>query len=204
MPLKEKQTDTIHRILQVASDPRSIELLGKVMQRDREIDRESITQYLQFVGRNAIDPFCLLLGVLDVDRWRKAVRERLVEVCKEGVGPLVKFLSESKASFVSDLLYIFGKVKDPSTLKYLTNLVDHEHVKVREEILRLATVFREGKDLVQKILDGPDTRDQGKGRTHFLKNRKESILQVTGKNHPVRRLLHTKLWRKNVFLQSVG
>ena len=168
MPLKEKQTDTIHRILQVSSDPRSIELLGKVMQRDREIDRESITQYLEFVGRDGIEPLCFLLGVLDVDRWRRAVRERLVEVCKEGVGPLVKFLSESKASFVSDLLYIFGKVKDPSTLKYLTNLVDYEHLKVREEVLKLATEFQ-GKDLVKKFLRDPTPEIRGKAAVNFSK-----------------------------------
>lgn len=168
MPLKERQTDTIHRILQVASDPRSIELLGKVMQRDGEIDRESITQYLEFVGPNAIDPLCLLLGVLNADRWRRPVRERLVEVCKEGVGPLVKFLSESKASFVSDLLYIFGKVKDPSTLKYLTNLVDHEDVKVREEVLKLATELQ-GKDLVKKFLTDPTPEIRGKAAINFSK-----------------------------------
>ena len=180
MPLREKQTDTIHRILQVASDPRSIELLGKVMEWDREVDRESITQYLQFVGQNAIDPLCLLLGVLEADRWRKAVRELLVDLCKEGVDPLLKFLSASKASFVSDLLHIIGKVKDPSTLKYLTNLVDHEDVKVREGVLRLAAAF-EGKDLVRKFLMDPTPEIRGKAALTFSKIGKSQSFRVLAK-----------------------
>lgn len=177
-PLKEKLSHAIERILQIASDSRSIELLGKAMQRNNEEDWEPITQYLHLVTQNAIDPLCFLLGGLDVERWRKTVRERLVELCKEEIKPLVKFLSDSRASFISDLLYILGKVKHPSTLKYLTNLAYHENTKVREEVLRLATVFEEEeKDLVLKFLWDPVPEIRGKAALIFARIAKDQAVK---------------------------
>ena len=179
VPLKEKQSHAIERILQIASDSRSIELLGKVMQRNNEADWEPITQYLQLVTQNAIDPLCFLLGGLDAERWRKAVRELLVQFCKEEIKPLVKFLSDSGISFISDLLYIFGKVKHPSTLKYLTNLAYHENTKIREEVLRLATVFEEkGKGLVQKFLWDPLPEIRGKAALIFARIAKDQAVKA--------------------------
>jgi HEAT repeat protein len=178
VPLKEKQSHAIEHILQIASDSRSIELLGKVMQRNNEADRGHITQYLQLVTQNAIDPLCFLLGGLDADRWRKAVRERLVELCKEEIKPLVKFLSDSRTSFIFDLLYIFGKVKHPSTLKYLTNLAYHENAKVREEILSLATVFGEKEqDLLLKFLWDSVPEIRGKAALIFARIAKDQAVK---------------------------
>ena len=78
--MKEKQNNTVERILQIASDARSIELLGKAMRQNNESDGETIAQYLQLLTQQAVNPLCLLLGTLDVERWRKTVRERLAEL----------------------------------------------------------------------------------------------------------------------------
>jgi hypothetical protein len=178
VPLKEKQGHAIEGILQIASDSRSIELLGKVMQRNNEADWEPINQYFQLVTPNAIDPLCLLLRGLEIKRWRKVIRERLVEFCKEEVKPLEKFLSDSDTSFISDLLYIFGKVKHPSTLKYLTTLAYHENNKVREEVLRLTTVFEEKeKALVQKFLWDPLPEIRGKAALIFARIAKDQAVK---------------------------
>jgi HEAT repeat protein len=106
-----------------------------------------------------------------------------VHLCKEEIKPLVKFLSDSKTPFISDLLYIFGKVKHPSTLKYLTNLVYHENNKVREQVLILATVFEDGKqDLIRKFLRDPLPEIRGKAALIFAKIAKDravnSLLEI--------------------------
>jgi len=169
-PLKEKQGKAIEHILQIASDSGSLELLGKIMQKNNEADWEPITQYLQLLTQNAVKSLCFLLEVLDVDRCRKAVRERLVELCKEEIKPLVKFLSNPKTSFISDLLYILGKIAHPSTPKYLKNLAYHEDSKVREEVLRLAIVFKEkGEGLFEKFLTDPVPRIRGKAAPIFAR-----------------------------------
>lgn len=182
-PLKEKQSNTIVRVLQISSDSRSIELLGRVIKQNREADRESILQYLQLLTEHAVDPLCCLLRELESDRWRRVVRERLVELCQKEIKPLVKFLSDSNASFVSDLLYILGKVEHPSTAKYLTNLDTLKDHKVREEVLKLATTFEEkGKDIVQKFLTDPVPEMRGKAALILAKIAKDqavkSLLQI--------------------------
>jgi len=114
---------------------------------------------------------------LETDRWRRVVRERLIELCKETIHPLVKFLSDSKASFLSDLLYVLEKVKDPSTLKYLTPLSIHEDSKIREDALRLGTVFKEGgKDFLQKFLKDPVPEIRGKAALMFAKTAGEEAV----------------------------
>ena len=168
--LKEKQNNTVEHILQIASDARSIELLGKAMRQNNEADGDPIAQYLQLLTQQAIDPLCLMLGTLDVERWRKMVRERLAELCGGTIAPLVKFLSSSKASFVTDLLYILGNIQHLSTLTYLTHLASHENDKIREEVFRLATVLKEGqKGLLQKFLRDPLPEIRGKAALIFGK-----------------------------------
>jgi uncharacterized spore protein YtfJ len=171
---KEKQSHAIESILEIASDSRSIELLGKAMQRNNEVDWEPVNQYFRLLTPNAIDPLCLLLRDMNVQRWKKVIRERLVELCKQEIKPLVKFLSDSRTSFISDLLYILRKVEHPSTLKYLTNLAYHEDHKVREDVLALAPVFEDGKQgLIRKFLWDPLPEIRGKAALVFARIAKD-------------------------------
>ncbi len=178
IPLKEKQNNAVKRILQIASDGPSIELLGKAMEQNHEADWEPIVHYLELLTEKAIDPLCLLLETLEVDTCRRVIRERLAELCRGKIDFFAKFLSSPRVSFVSDLLYVLGKVGHPSTLKYLTNLAYHENSKIREEVLGMATVFEEGgKDLVQKFLKDPLPEMRGKAALIFGRIAKDQAIK---------------------------
>jgi hypothetical protein len=156
MVLKDKQIFAIRRILEKSSSPHSIELLGKAMKGNGEVKSEPILQYLRSLTKQAIQPLCLLLGEVESGKWRKAICDQLVELSREEIQPLSKFLSDRNPFVVCHILYIFGKIGHPSTVKYLGNLVTHEDLKVREETLQVLNKYGEkGKDLIQKFLKDP-------------------------------------------------
>jgi hypothetical protein len=153
MVLKDKQIFAIRRILEKSSNPHNIELLGKTMKGNGEVNSEAILQYFRFLNKQAIEPLCLLLGELESGKWRKAICDQMVELAREEIQPLSKFLLDRNPFLVSHILYILGRIGDPSAVKYLGNLVSHEDLKVREETLQVLNKFGDkGKDLIQKFL----------------------------------------------------
>ncbi len=153
MVLKDKQIFAIRRILEKSSSAHNIELLGKTMKGNGEVHSEAILEYLRFLTKQAVEPLCLLLGELESGKWRKAICDEVAELSREEVQPLSKFLSDPNPFLVCHILYILGRIGDPSTVKYLGILVTHRDLKVREETLQVLNKFGEkGKDLIQKFL----------------------------------------------------
>jgi hypothetical protein len=151
--LKDKQIFAINLIIKNFSGPRPIELLGKIMKEDGKTESELILQYFHLLTNEAVEPLCQLLGELDSGRWRKMICDHLVELCKEDIQPLVKFLSNRNPLLVCQILYVLGKIGHPSTVKYLRNLIGHTNPKVREETLQVISKFGEkGKDFILKFL----------------------------------------------------
>jgi len=174
MALKDKQIFAILRILDASSSPQSVELLGKAMKTNGERNQDSILQYLSFLTKQAIDPLCLLLGELESGKWRKAICDVLVELCREEIQPLTKYLKDPNSFLVSHLLYVLGRIKHPSTLKYLEGLTDHNDQKVREELLQVLNKFgNKGKDLLYKLLKDPSPEIRAKASILFAKTAKQ-------------------------------
>ena len=156
MVLKDKQIFALRRIFEISSSGQSIALLGKAMKGNGAVDKESIHQYLQLLTKQAIVPLCQLLGELESGKWREAVCDLLVKLCREEIQPLTKFLSSPSPFLICHILYVLRKIGHPSTLKYVGNLIAHQDTRVREETLQLLGRFGEkGKDLAEKCLRDP-------------------------------------------------
>ena len=181
MVLKDKQIFAIRRILEKSSSPHHIELLGKMMKGNGEVHSEPILQYLRFLTRQAVEPLCLLLGELESGKWRKTICDQVAELSREEIQPLSKFLSDRNPFLVCHILYILGRIGDPSTVEYLGNLVTHEDLKVREETLQVLNKFEEkGKDLIQKFLRDSVSGIRGKAALLLARNAKvEAVKPLT-------------------------
>ncbi len=176
--MKDKQIFAIQRILQECSSPHSVELLGKAMKGNGEVKSEPILQYFQFLTKQAVEPLCLLLGELESGKWRKAICDQLTELSREEIQPLSKFLSDGNPILVCQILNILGRIGDPSTVKYLGNLVTHRDLKVREETLQVLDKFGEkGKDPIQKYLMDPVSGIRGKAALLLARHTKEKAIK---------------------------
>jgi len=181
MVLKDKQIFAIRRILEKSSAPRNIQLLGKAMGGNGEVDSESILQYLRFLTKQAVEPLCLLLGELESGKWRKVICDQLVDLARGEIQLLSKFLSDRHPFLVCHILYILGKIGDPSTVKYLGELVVHPDIKVKEETLQVLNKFgKNGKDLIQKFLEDSTPGIRMKAAVLFSRNAKaEAVKPLT-------------------------
>ena len=181
MVLKDKQIFAIRRILEKSSSPHHIELLGKTMKGNGEVHSEPILQYLRFLTKQAVEPLCILLGELESGKWRKTICDQVAELSREEIQPLSKFLSDRNPFLVCHILYILGRIGDPSTVKYLGNLVTHEDLKVREETLQVLNKFGEkGRGLIQKFLRDSVAGIRGKAALILARNAKgEAVRSLT-------------------------
>ena len=153
---EDKQILAIRRILETATTPHFITLIGIAMRGGEEIDPKPILQYLQLLTKEAIAPLCHLLVGLESSKWKKVVTDLLIELSRDDIQPLAKFLSDRNSLVVRQILSILEKIGNPSTVKYLGNLITHSDSKVREATLQLLTQFGDkGKDLIQKFLKDP-------------------------------------------------
>jgi len=176
--MKDKQIFAIQRILEECSSPHSVELLGKAMKGNGEVKSEPILQYFQFLTKQAVEPLCLLLGELESGKWRKAICDELTELSREEIQPLSKFLSDGNPILVCQILNILGRIGDPSTVKYLGNLVTHRDLKVREETLQVLDKFGEkGKDPIQKYLMDPVSGIRAKAALLLARHTKEKAIK---------------------------
>jgi hypothetical protein len=176
--MKDKQIFAIQRILQECSSPHSVELLGKAMKGNGEVKSEPILQYFQFLTKQAVEPLCILLGELESGKWRKAICDQLTELSREEIQLLSKFLSDHNPLLVCQILNILGRIGDPSTVKYLGNLVTHRDLKVREETLQILDKFGEkGKDLIQKYLVDPVSGIRAKAALLLARHTKEKAME---------------------------
>jgi hypothetical protein len=178
MVLKDKQIFAIRRILEKSSSPHHVGLLGKAMKGDGGVSSEPILQYLRFLTRQAVEPLCHLLSELESGKWRKAICDRLVELSREEIETLIKFLADPSPSMVSHILYILGKIGHPSTVKYLGHLVAHKDLKVREETLQVLSNFGEkGRDLIQTFLKDSVSGIRAKAAVILAKNAKAGAVK---------------------------
>ncbi len=176
--LKDKQIFAIRRIMESASGPRPIELLGKIIKQDGKEDSELILQYFQLVTKQAVDPLCRLLSDSDSTKWKKVICSRLAELCQRDVQPLSKFLSDPNPTMVCHILYVLGEIGHASTVKYLRNLVVHGDPKVREETLQTLILFGDkGKDLILKFLDDPSAVIRGKASLSLARVAKKDAVK---------------------------
>jgi hypothetical protein len=163
MVLKDKQIFAMYRILEAATNPQSVKLLGKLIQGNGEVDSGSFIQYLEFLTEKAVAPLCLLLGEVESLKWRKVLGDHVATLAREDITPLVKFLSDRNPALVSQILSVLGSIGHPSTLKHLGSLVTHGDPKIREETLQMLVKFGDkGRDSIHRFLRDPVPEIRGK------------------------------------------
>ena len=176
--LKDKQIFAIRRVLEGASHPKAVELLGKAMQGNGELPAESIVRYFPFLTKQAIQPLCVLLGELGPGKWEKLISDHLATLCKEDIQPLTRFLSERNPVLLCQILQILGKIGHPSTVKFLGSLVIYPDAKVREETLQVvAKLGEKGRPLVQKFLRDSAAEIRSKASLIFAKTARDQAVK---------------------------
>ena len=175
---EEKQAATLRRILEAASRPQFILLVGEVMKSNPEMEPKPVLQYFQFLTPQAIGPLCQVLRGLESPKWRKILADFLVELSREDIQPLTSLLSDRNPNLVRQILSILEKINHPSTPKYLGGLITHPDLKLRETTLQLLNQFGEkSKDLILRFLKDPEAEIRAKASLLLARMAKQQAVK---------------------------
>jgi len=175
--MQEEQKVAIRRILETTSGSHFIELLGKNMRGNGDVDSEPVLQYLRFLTKQAVHPLCRLLLELEPGKWKKLVSDFLAELSQNDIHPLTEFLSDPNPILVCHILYILGKTGHSSCVNYLGGLSRHDDTRVREVTLQVLSQFNGGGvGLIQEFLKDKTTEIRSKAAFLLARLAKEEAV----------------------------
>ena len=127
------------------SEPHLIKDLERMLDQRNHIGTEQFSEFLVLLGGGSIDPLLGLLGGLTQARARRSLCDVLINLCKDNVEPLLGHLEDSRPQVVKDVLYILGKIGDPKSLDRFRQLVTHEKLAVRRELVNVLDAMQDAK-----------------------------------------------------------
>lgn len=144
--------------IEKAGEAHRIKGLEPVLNQDH-IEVDQLHTFLLLLGKGAVVPLIDLMGSLTQIRARRTLCEILVELCKDNIEPLLKRLDDPRWFVIRNILYILGKIGDPTSLERLQPLATHKEPKVRKEFIHTLGVMKEAKakDLLMMFLNDSET-----------------------------------------------
>jgi hypothetical protein len=90
-------------------DEEIVGLLAEILDSGIEIDGTVFAEFMNYLEKNAIEPFVKYLGELKTIRARKSVIEALITIGKKDIQALSKGLNDQKWYVVRNIIYISEK-----------------------------------------------------------------------------------------------
>lgn len=114
----------------------SIKHIGEILDSDLEIDETILSEYIEFLDKNSLASYILLLGELKTIRGRGKVINILVRLGKKDIQPLLKSLQDHRWYVVRNIIYILRQIGDKKGVEHLINTAKHNDVRVRKESIK--------------------------------------------------------------------
>ncbi len=139
-------------------DEEIVGLLAEILDSGIEIDGTVFAEFMNYLEKNAIEPFVKYLGELKTIRARKSVIEALITIGKKDIQALSRGLNDQKWYVVRNIIYILRKIADRRAIEYLLKTVRHADIRVRKEVIKAIGELggREGIQTLRECLDDPD------------------------------------------------
>lgn len=139
-------------------DEEIVGLLAEILDSGIEIDGTVFAEFMNYLEKNAIEPFVKYLGELKTIRARKSVIEALITIGKKDIQALSRGLNDQKWYVVRNIIYILRKIGDRKAIEYLLKTVRHADIRVRKEVIKALGELggKEGIQTLRECLDDPD------------------------------------------------
>lgn len=123
-------------LLAFVNSNESIKYVGEILDSDIEIDETILSEYIEFLDKNSLASYILLLGELKTIRGRGKVINILVRLGKKDIQPLLKSLQDHRWYVVRNIIYILRQIGDKKGVEHLINTAKHNDVRVRKESIK--------------------------------------------------------------------
>ena len=153
--------ERLNKSFEKISEPQQIKALGETLTQTDHVVTDHFFDFFMLLGKRSVEPlFSLLRGQTQV-KIRRTLCEVLVGLCKgnkNNMETLLGQLENSEWYVLRNILYILGKIAEPTSLERLEMLVIHEDSRVRKELVGVLDGIHEtrAKDLLIMCLDDSD------------------------------------------------
>jgi HEAT repeat protein len=135
---KQQLTDLFNGI----GRPERVKAIEIYLNRTSNANTEGLSTILLLMKPDAAPALCSLLASLESPPHQAIVSEALHVLAKDHPEPLLKGLSDRRASYVHNLLSIIIKWNDPKFVDAVEKLVRYPDALVRKEVVRAIGLFR--------------------------------------------------------------
>jgi len=156
--LVEEQKKALSGILDSLHGPKQMNAIEARLNADPQAATEAFLVFLLHLTPNAVPSLCKLLGNLKFADHHLTLCEVLAALAKEKPEPLIKGLTDSRWSYVRNLLFVIGKLRNPSLARYVEPLAAHPDARVRREAIKTLDLLGapgKGNPIVGVLID-PD------------------------------------------------
>jgi HEAT repeat protein len=135
-----------------------IGLLAEILDSGVETDKTVLSEFIEFLDKNAIEPLVKYLGELKTVHARKSVIDALIILGKKDIHTLSKGLADNRWYVVRNIIYILRKIGDKRAAEHLLKTIRHGDARVRKEVIKALGELggREGIQVLRECLDDPD------------------------------------------------
>ena len=160
--LKDLKLDKIRGFIESFAAPERIKTIVDALNTQKDINYESVTQYLTLLPWQAINPLLGALGELKHFPGRRAVCKALVVLAADKIELLSRGLDDHRWYVVRNVVGIIGKINSPKAIGYFRKTIQHADLRVRKETVVAAARIanNEAYDFLIMALDDDDERLQ--------------------------------------------
>jgi hypothetical protein len=140
--LKDLKLDKIQGFIESFASSERIKVIINTLNQLKDIDYDSVTEYLKLLPWQAISPLVLALGDLAHFPARRAVCRALVPLGAERIELVGKGIEDPRWYVVRNIVAVLGQINNPRAMSYFKRTIKHPDIRVRKETLVAAARVR--------------------------------------------------------------
>lgn len=158
--LSEEHKQQLVSVLNGLGRADRVKAIESYLNRSPESNIEGLSTILLLMKPDAVPALCSLLANVTSPTYQAIVTETLTVLAKDHPDPLVRGLSDRRATYVRNLLSIFIKWNNPKFIEPIEKLLRYPDAQVRREAVRAFGLFRPNGNGA-KLASLTDDEDEG-------------------------------------------
>lgn len=145
----------LRQVFTFASSLELIKVLGERLDAGTAVQEDILSEYVQYLEKEAIPPFISVLGDLKSIEARKVFINALAFLGGKDINTLAKGLSDPRWYIVRNIIYIFRRIGDRRAVEFLVRAAYHHDTRVRMEAIKALGELG-GQGVIQTVKDALD------------------------------------------------
>ena len=129
--LNSKRAEKIEEFFLDCASKKKIKFLTETINKIKDLDAESLSEYLRQLPWAAIDPLLVSLGELEEYQARRAVCTVLAELGKDQIDLIARGLDDERWYVVRNVVMVMGEIGSSWFINYLKRKIRHSDYRVR-------------------------------------------------------------------------